>query len=227
MDDAAAEAPAPRRAPHDKRGAILRAAAELFPRQGFDKTSMDSIAERAVVSKATVYAHFASKEVLFRTTLEALAHQSPNPWEALLNMRGPLPVRLLAIADAVVRMAASNALGDAAYGLVRPPALPSQIREEMWTLGFERYDTTMRAVLAREVEQGSLVIDNLPDASVHFFGLMTGMPANAALHGSTLPAPAATQHAYVASAVALFLRAYRPQPPAVTAEGKREVPSGF
>lgn len=149
MDDAAAEAPAPRRAPHDKRGAILRAAAELFPRQGFDKTSMDSIAECAMVSKATVYAHFASKEVLFRTTLEALAHQSPNPWEALLNMRGPLPVRLLAIADAVVRMAASNALGDAAYGLVRPPALPSQIREEMWTLGFERYDATMRTVLAR------------------------------------------------------------------------------
>ncbi|NJC38451.1 AcrR family transcriptional regulator [Xanthomonas arboricola] len=227
MDDAAAEPPAPRHAPHDKRGAILRAAGELFPRQGFDRTSMDSIAERAMVSKATVYAHFASKEVLFRTTLEALAHQSPNPWEALLNMRGPLPVRLLAIADAVVRMAASNALGDAAYGLVRPPALPGQMREEMWTLGFERYDTTMRAVLAREVEQGSLVIDNLPDASVHFFGLMTGMPANAALRGNPLQAPAATPHAYVASAVALFLRAYRPQSPAVTTAGKREVPSGF
>nr|WP_208408908.1 TetR/AcrR family transcriptional regulator [Xanthomonas sp. CFBP 8151] len=204
----------------------MRAAAELFPRQGFDRTSMDSIAERAMVSKATVYVHFASKEVLLRTTLEALAHQSPNPWETLLNMRGPLPVRLLAIAEAVVRMAASNALGDAAYGLVRPPALPSQVREEMWTLGFERYDTTMRAVLAREVEQGSLVIDSLPDASVHFFGLMTGMPANAAMRGDRSQPPAAAQHASVASAVALFLRAYRPQPSAVTT-GRREVPHGF
>lgn len=79
MDDAAAEAPAPRRAPHDKRGAILRAAAELFPRQGFDKTSMDSIAECAMVSKATVYAHFASKEVLFRTTLRRWRTNRPIP----------------------------------------------------------------------------------------------------------------------------------------------------
>lgn len=217
----------PRRAPHDKRGAILAAARQLFPRQGFDKTSMDTIAERAMVSKATVYAHFASKEVLFRTTLEALAHASPNRWDALLEMQAPLEQRLAAVAKAVLRISTSGVLDDAAYGLVRPPLLPSQMREEMWTLSFERYDSMMRALLAREVERGSLVIDNLPDASVHFFGLMTGLPANAAMRGDGVDADFVQQERYVSGAVALFLRAYRPDVARTVGTTKREVPSGF
>lgn len=51
--------PAPaRRVPHAKRGAILAAAQQLFTQQGFERTSMDRIAEDAGVSKATVYAYF-------------------------------------------------------------------------------------------------------------------------------------------------------------------------
>ncbi len=80
----------------------------------------------------------------------------------------------------MLRVSASSMWDDAAYGLVRPPLSPGQMREEMWTLCFERYDTMMRTLLAREVRRGALVIDNLPDASVHFFGLMTGRPATAA-----------------------------------------------
>ncbi|MGN5655952.1 TetR family transcriptional regulator [Xanthomonas hortorum pv. gardneri] len=223
----AAPARPPRRAPHDKRGAILAAARQLFPQLGFDKTSMDTIAERAMVSKATVYAYFASKEVLFRTTLEALAHASPNRWDALLEMQAPLEQCLAAVAKALLRIPTGGALDNAAYGLVRPPLLPSQMREEMWTLSFERYDNMMRALLAREVERGSLVIDNLPDASVHFFGLMTGLPANAAMRGDGVDADFVQQERYVSGAVALFLRAYRPDVARTVGTTKREVPSGF
>ncbi|TKA20695.1 TetR/AcrR family transcriptional regulator [Xanthomonas euvesicatoria] len=226
MDDDAPSV-APRRAPHDKRGAILAAARVLFQQHGFDRTSMDTIAERAMVSKATVYAHFASKEVLFRTTLEALAQASPNRWTALLELQGPLEQRLTAVADAVLRVSASSMRDDAAYGLVRPPLLPGQVREEMWTLCFERYDTMMRTLLAREVQRGALVIDNVPDASVHFFGLMTGRPATAAARGDTPEAQSVQLDAYVSGAVALFLRAYRANPTAPTTQGRSEVPSGF
>ncbi|MBV6776209.1 MULTISPECIES: TetR/AcrR family transcriptional regulator [Xanthomonas] len=226
MDDDAPSV-APRRAPHDKRGAILAAARVLFQQHGFDRTSMDTIAERAMVSKATVYAHFASKEVLFRTTLEALAQASPNRWTALLELQGPLEQRLTAVADAVLRVSASSMRDDAAYGLVRPPLLPGQVREEMWTLCFERYDTMMRTLLAREVQRGALVIDNVPDASVHFFGLMTGRPATAAARGDAPEAQSVQLDAYVSGAVALFLRAYRANPTAPTTQGRREVPSGF
>lgn len=205
--------PAPgRRVPHAKRGATLAAAQQLFTQQGFERTSMDRIAEDAGVSKATVYAYFASKEVLFRTTLEAMAHAASNRWDGLLTLPGPVAQRLAAVASVLLQVWTNAARQDAAYGLVRPPSLPSQIREEMWTLCFERYDSTMRALLAREVAQGALVIDNLPDASVQFFGLITAVPTEVPAPG--MPPDAAPAQRYIDGAVAAFLRAYRPVPAA-------------
>lgn len=46
------------------RNAILLAARDLFLAQGVDKTSMESIAERADISTASLYNYFASKDLL-------------------------------------------------------------------------------------------------------------------------------------------------------------------
>ena len=54
-----------------KAEAILSAAAELFLAQGFQGTSMDAVAQRAGVSKQTVYSHFANKEELFKACISA------------------------------------------------------------------------------------------------------------------------------------------------------------
>ncbi len=54
-----------------KRDSILKAAQALFPTNGFIGTSMDNIAERAGVTKQTVYRYFDSKEALFKAALEA------------------------------------------------------------------------------------------------------------------------------------------------------------
>ena len=43
---------------------VLEAAAELFAGRGIDATSMDSIAESAGVSKATIYKHWPDKDAL-------------------------------------------------------------------------------------------------------------------------------------------------------------------
>ena len=43
---------------------VLRAALELFGERGIDATSMDAIAQSSGVSKATIYNHWANKEVL-------------------------------------------------------------------------------------------------------------------------------------------------------------------
>ena len=52
-----------------KRRAILAAARELFVRQGVDRVSMDAVASRAKVSKATVYEYFGDKHRLFLAIL--------------------------------------------------------------------------------------------------------------------------------------------------------------
>jgi len=57
-------APASGRRP-EKTERILEAAGQLFREQGYGAVSMDQIAREAGVSKATVYAHFESKDRLF------------------------------------------------------------------------------------------------------------------------------------------------------------------
>ncbi|MES1929908.1 transcriptional regulator [Salinisphaera dokdonensis CL-ES53] len=55
-------------ATHGKPAQVLDAARALFVEHGFGASSMDAIAARAGVSKATVYAHYASKQALFAAT---------------------------------------------------------------------------------------------------------------------------------------------------------------
>lgn len=57
------KSPTPRSAA--KRAAILDAAQVCFLEHGYASTSMDMVATRAGVSKATIYAHFDSKDLLF------------------------------------------------------------------------------------------------------------------------------------------------------------------
>jgi AcrR family transcriptional regulator len=49
----------------ENRNRIVRAAIECFSIAGFDKTRMDDIAERAELSKGTLYLYFRNKEELF------------------------------------------------------------------------------------------------------------------------------------------------------------------
>ena len=68
-----------------RREALLRAAAELFLRQGYERTSLTQIIKQAGGSKATVYEQFGDKAGLFRTVVielcdamfEPLGNQSP------------------------------------------------------------------------------------------------------------------------------------------------------
>ena len=55
---------------------ILEAASNLFKECGFSDVSMDAIADRAGVSKRTVYNHFGSKEALFEAILYPLLDAS-------------------------------------------------------------------------------------------------------------------------------------------------------
>ena len=63
------------REPVGKAATVLRAARHAFLASGFGAVSMDAIAREAAVSKATVYAHFNSKEALFGAVVADVAEQ--------------------------------------------------------------------------------------------------------------------------------------------------------
>jgi AcrR family transcriptional regulator len=65
----------PRKEPRQERAratvdAILTAAAQVFERSGYDRTTTDAIAERAGVSVGTLYQYFPTKDALLRKLVE-------------------------------------------------------------------------------------------------------------------------------------------------------------
>jgi AcrR family transcriptional regulator len=78
---------------------VLAAALELFCERGIDTTSMDAIAAKSGVSKATIYKHWADKEALCLDVLSNVHEVESRPefdsgniradLEAVLNYRPP------------------------------------------------------------------------------------------------------------------------------------------
>lgn len=80
--------------------AIMQAAKALFLEHGFGAVSMDQIARQAGVSKATVYAHFTSKEKLFA---EMVFRACPSKWDGEIPTLTPNS-DIRAILEYILRM---------------------------------------------------------------------------------------------------------------------------
>jgi AcrR family transcriptional regulator len=79
---------------------ILDAASTLFYREGIRATGVDRIAERAQVSKRTLYQHFSSKDALAEAYLRGIHNTGGPSNEQALDTPGAGPRnRLLAIFD--------------------------------------------------------------------------------------------------------------------------------
>jgi len=64
-----------------KRKQIIRAASEEFLQKGLDAASMHHIAERAEVSKRTLYKYFPNKDVLYNSLIDALLEDLHDMYE--------------------------------------------------------------------------------------------------------------------------------------------------
>jgi AcrR family transcriptional regulator len=81
-----------------KQERILKAAEEIFQSNGFIGTSMDNIAEKACVTKQTIYRYFDTKEALFLAALEAQRLRSNNDFlDALDRQEGEKALQTFAV----------------------------------------------------------------------------------------------------------------------------------
>jgi len=70
---------------NDKKKAIMQTALELFDQYGFDKISMTDIAEKAHVSRASIYNFFESKDNLRRIIIKDILDDSIENLQTLLE----------------------------------------------------------------------------------------------------------------------------------------------
>jgi AcrR family transcriptional regulator len=131
--------------------AILGAALQLLAEVGYDRMSMDAVAERARASKATIYRRWSGKAELVVTAIERRTGQ-PRPVEPLdQDLRADLVATLHAMRDALTGQDAGLLLG-LMTAMHRDEDLARTVREKM-------VDTKGRALepaLARAHARGEL-----------------------------------------------------------------------
>ncbi len=82
-----------------RRQQILMAAGELFTEAGFDETTMEQIADKAMVSVPTVYSYFNSKSELLFALFEADELMIEPRIEALMNKLPSNPVEAIVLVE--------------------------------------------------------------------------------------------------------------------------------
>jgi len=87
-----------------KRAAIISGAEDVFISMGYKQASMDKIAEKAGISKKTVYNHFQSKENLFEVIVDGLLEQRQNLKTIIYDSNKSLEEQLLLFAESEISL---------------------------------------------------------------------------------------------------------------------------
>src|ERR1051326_8580305 len=82
---------------------IVDAARELFVELGFQATTLDKVAQRAKISKLSIYRHFENKEALFGAAIAAGCHQLFAPQVLLEGVDGSVEDQLMAVGSSLLR----------------------------------------------------------------------------------------------------------------------------
>lgn len=198
----------PRHVNGRKTEAILKAATRLFPKQGYEKTTMQDIATAAGVTKQTVYSYFPSKELLFTQMIDNLCRKAidskpvvgsaSKSFELLLFDVGMKVLNLITSAEgmAVTRLVVAEA--------VRYPKLAKLYYES----GTQRLVQLMAEFLIIQNARGVITISNTESAAAYFFSLLKGQYfLRMTLGVPPIPSQRA-KRAHVREVVAIFMRVY-------------------
>jgi TetR/AcrR family transcriptional regulator, mexJK operon transcriptional repressor len=194
-----------------KAESVLAAAKRAFLAAGFGAVSMDTIAREAGVSKATVYAHFGSKEELFGAVIERECEQyfdrfstgelDPCDVRASLTVLGRRFLELILSPDAI-------ALHRIIVGEVtRFPMLG----EVFWRAGPERERVQIEGFLRNAAAAGTLTLPDPRLAAEQFVSLVRAdVQLRQLLHLEAEPGDCGIE-IVVESAVDTFIRAFQRQ----------------
>jgi len=131
------------------RAAILQATARLLAESGFAGFSMDDVAHRAGVGKATIYRHWRSRAQLLIDVCASLDDPVPVPDS------GDLRTDLVELLSHLQRVLQSSTTGPVIAALVEGAERDAELRRLRQSAVHQRREA-FHAVLRRAVERGDL-----------------------------------------------------------------------
>ncbi len=187
---------------------VLDGAHKIFMRDGFERASVDDIAREAGVSKATIYAYFPDKQLLFLEVARRECHRQAEAAEALVEGDIPVHVALTIAAEHIVAFQLSD-FGQRMFRIVvgegeRFPGLGRQFHDFGPGLIHQRLVHHLRCY----VLNGQLQIDDLDLAADQFAQLCKATIHEKMIFGmAETITPEMTQRS-VHGAVDMFLARY-------------------
>lgn len=195
-----------------KHRAILDAAEALFLRDGYLGSSMDEVADRAGVSKQTVYTHFGSKELLFValvTSMTLTAGDELATTDVLPETEGEIAAFLRSHAIGELQVVMTPRLLRLRRLVIGEVARFPELAEALFENGPQRSIRSLTVVIEELSHRGLLHAPDAAVAATTFNWLIMASPLNdAMLRGDRAIPSAAALEAHAAEATRVFLAAY-------------------
>ena len=187
---------------------VLEAAHALFLAKGYEAASMDAVAKAAGVSKATVYAHFNSKDELFAAIVTRICGQLTRDIKAVIEAGLPLREALLGIGGRFLEV-----LTDPKRVRMFRMVMGEVDRfPELGRVFYRSGPLVMQESLAGYLEHAAaaceLAIPDAGQAARQFLSLVKADLHLRCLFEIGLTVPASERDRQAAAAVDLFLKAY-------------------
>jgi TetR/AcrR family transcriptional repressor of mexJK operon len=192
----------------EKRCAIMEVAGKLFLEQGYTRTSVDTIAGKAGVSKFTVYSHFTDKEGLFKCLVTDKCQELAAGRNIEQLSQLPLGQALVKMADGYVKLM----LDPEVLAFQRLMIADATDNPELMAMFYEsgpRPTIQAYADIFRQFhDSGKLQIDDSWRAADHFLAMLRGiMHWRALFNVETRPGRSHIRK-HIDDCVAVFMRAY-------------------
>jgi TetR/AcrR family transcriptional repressor of mexJK operon len=196
-----------------KRKAILDAATKVFLEKGYDGASMDDVANRATVSKPTVYKHFQDKSQLYAAIVRATTDQVDEIVRTMATALAGTPETesgLVELASLFLEaLTQPQVLRLRRMIIANADRFPTVARS-WYDEGFGRVLTNLAKVFEDLAKAGRLRVADPQLAANHFAGLVLWIPLNRAMFGAGNPDMTAEDvRQYASAAVRVFLKGYQ------------------
>ena len=196
----------------DKRRRILDGARTLFRELGYERTSVDAIATRAGVSKATIYNHFRDKKALFLASFGAETQQLREKFHALLETPGDdIEADLRRIGEQFLRLSLSPSNIDRFRAVVADVGRFPELGQALWECGALVGRKRFALYFERAAARGLLEVHDPEDAATDFWSLCCADLSRQLQLGVLSRASDELVRRHVDRAIRTFLRAYRPR----------------
>jgi TetR/AcrR family transcriptional repressor of mexJK operon len=193
-----------------KRHQILVGARQVFIELGFERTSVSLIAERAGVSKATLYNHFEDKVSLFTSCLGEECEEAHAALAGILEApSGDLEAALFAIGEKVHRLLISPTTMALHRIIVAEAHRFPEVGQQLYDMIARYTEQILGGFMKMWSDRGALHVEDPVLAANQFVDLCRGDAYKRVELGIAKEISDEEVRATVAAALRTFLRAYR------------------